>query len=114
MRSRRAARARSWFSWARDVVLVEAPQQSAARDPEHLGRLGLVAAALLERAEDAIAFGPSASLPSEMEALERDRILGALQQCGGNQTQAAEMLGISRRTLLRRLDEYNVPRPRKP
>ena len=55
----------------------------------------------------------SGSLPHEMEALERQRILDALARCGGNQTQAAEMLGISRRTLLRRLDEYAVPRPRK-
>jgi DNA-binding NtrC family response regulator len=59
-----------------------------------------------------MAFG-SGSLPDEMEALERQRILDALAKCGGNQTQAAEMLGISRRTLLRRLDEYAVPRPRK-
>jgi two-component system, NtrC family, response regulator AtoC len=60
-----------------------------------------------------MAFG-SGSLPAEVDALERERILAALAQCGGNQTQAAEMLGISRRTLLRRLDEYAVPRPRKP
>jgi two-component system, NtrC family, response regulator AtoC len=58
-----------------------------------------------------VAFG--SSLPAEVDALERDRILAVLAQCGGNQTQAAEMLGISRRTLLRRLDEYAVPRPRK-
>jgi two-component system, NtrC family, response regulator AtoC len=58
-----------------------------------------------------VAFG--SSLPSEVDALERERILAVLAQCGGNQTQAAEMLGISRRTLLRRLDEYAVPRPRK-
>ncbi|MDB4937696.1 MAG: Response regulator of zinc sigma-54-dependent two-component system [Labilithrix sp.] len=63
-------------------------------------------------AASTIAFG-SGSLPDEMEALERQRILDALAKCGGNQTQAAEMLGISRRTLLRRLDEYAVPRPRK-
>jgi DNA-binding NtrC family response regulator len=60
-----------------------------------------------------IAFGSNADLPAEMADLERERILAALAQCGGNQTQAAEMLGISRRTLLRRLDEYAVPRPRK-
>ena len=60
-----------------------------------------------------LAFGSGGSLPDEMEALERQRILDALAKCGGNQTQAAEMLGISRRTLLRRLDEYAVPRPRK-
>jgi DNA-binding NtrC family response regulator len=63
-------------------------------------------------AASTMAFG-SGSLPDEMEALERQRILDALAKCGGNQTQAAEMLGISRRTLLRRLDEYAVPRPRK-
>ena len=45
--------------------------------------------------------------------LERERIIDALKQCGGNQTKAAEMLGISRRTLLNRLDQYNLPRPRK-
>ena len=60
-----------------------------------------------------VAFGSGGSLPVEMEALERQRILDALARCGGNQTQAAEMLGISRRTLLRRLDDYAVPRPRK-
>jgi two-component system response regulator AtoC len=64
-------------------------------------------------AASTIAFGSAASLPDEMEALERQRILDVLAKCGGNQTQAAEMLGISRRTLLRRLDEYAVPRPRK-
>ena len=53
------------------------------------------------------------SLPAEVDALERERIMNALAECGGNQTQAAEMLGISRRTLLRRLDEYSVKRPRK-
>ena len=63
-------------------------------------------------ASSTMAFG-SGSLPHEMETLERERILEALAKCGGNQTVAAEMLGISRRTLLRRLDEYAVPRPRK-
>jgi two-component system response regulator AtoC len=44
---------------------------------------------------------------------ERAEILDALRQTGGNQTRAAVMLGISRRTLLRRLDEHGVSRPRK-
>ena len=44
---------------------------------------------------------------------ERERILAALEQCVGNQTRAAELLGISRRTLVSRLSEYNLPRPRK-
>ncbi len=44
---------------------------------------------------------------------ERRRILEALEKCGGNQTEAAKLLGISRRTMLTRLDTYAIPRPRK-
>jgi transcriptional regulator with PAS, ATPase and Fis domain len=44
---------------------------------------------------------------------ERERILKALQECGGNQTKAAKVLGISRRTLTNRLNEFQLPRPRK-
>ena len=41
------------------------------------------------------------------------RTLWMLDQLGGNQTRAAKALGIPRRTLLRRLDEWQVPRPKK-
>jgi two-component system, NtrC family, response regulator AtoC len=44
---------------------------------------------------------------------ERARILEALDQAGGNQSKAASLLGVSRRTLINRLEEYNLPRPRK-
>jgi DNA-binding NtrC family response regulator len=44
---------------------------------------------------------------------ERARILAVLDQCGGNQTRAAKVLGISRRTLVNRLDDFGVPRPKK-
>jgi len=50
---------------------------------------------------------------SELQGIERQRILDALEQSGGNQTRAAEVLGISRRTLVYRLSELGVPRPRK-
>ena len=49
--------------------------------------------------------------PEELE--ERQRILDALERCGGNQTRAAKELGISRRTLSSRLNKYDIPRPRK-
>jgi two-component system, NtrC family, response regulator AtoC len=55
----------------------------------------------------------STPLRAELDAVERRRILDALERCGGHQGRAAELLGISRRTLLSRLDAHGLPRPRK-
>ncbi len=44
---------------------------------------------------------------------ERQRILDALEACAGNQSQAAKILGISRATLIRRIEEHAIRRPRK-
>lgn len=53
------------------------------------------------------------NLASAVADLERQRIVETLNACGGNQTRAARALGISRNTLLARLDAYGFPRPRK-
>ena len=55
--------------------------------------------------------------PEELRAravdAERKQTLDALEQCAGNQTRAAELLGITRRVLVRRLEKFNLPRPRR-
>ena len=44
---------------------------------------------------------------------ERARIEEALQRCGGNQSRAAKLLDIPRRTLVRRISKLGLTRPRK-
>ncbi len=71
---------------------------------------------------------PGAGLPSATAALAvpakaqpprrgaddlRQRIVAALEQCAGNQSRAADLLGVSRRTLIHRMDELELPRPRR-
>jgi DNA-binding NtrC family response regulator len=55
----------------------------------------------------------SLSKPTPGEISERDRIRSALDECGGNQTHAARLLGISRGTLIARIQQHEIPRPRK-
>jgi DNA-binding NtrC family response regulator len=45
---------------------------------------------------------------------DRDDIVAALATCGGNQSRAARLLGISRRTLITRLETFGISRPRAP
>ncbi len=74
--------------------------------------------------DDAGAFAASAGTTGEVALLdgglkdtlaaeEKRRILEALESCAGNQTKAAEKLGMPRRTLVARLSEYGLTKPRK-
>ena len=55
-------------------------------------------------------IGPAAG---PVDAGERDRIVHALAEHGGNQSRAAKALGMARSTLVLRLDEYGITRPQK-
>jgi transcriptional regulator with PAS, ATPase and Fis domain len=71
----------------------------------------------------AVTVPPPPSFPTPPESLtpsappasssERDRILEALEKCGGNQKEAAKLLGMTRRMLMYRMDRMGLPRPRK-
>jgi two-component system response regulator AtoC len=52
------------------------------------------------------------ALHAELTMLERQRILDALEQCGGNQTRAAALLDIPRRTFVKRIAKHGIRRPR--
>jgi DNA-binding NtrC family response regulator len=61
----------------------------------------------------ASAGAPPAADLSPADAAERERILAALDRTAGNQTEAAKLLGVTRRMLAYRLDKLGVRRPRK-
>jgi transcriptional regulator with GAF, ATPase, and Fis domain len=59
----------------------------------------------------AAAAGPSSGGVADLDSMERRMIFQALEQHNGDQTRAAEQLGISRRTLSRKLKVYGVTLP---
>ncbi len=91
-----------------------APAVAAAREPSTVAAAREPSTVAAAREPSTVAAAPApSSLRSELSSVERARILEVLASCGGNQSQAARQLGMSRNALLARLDEYGVPRPRK-
>ncbi len=70
-------------------------------------------ASVVPRVATAAAAAAPLELRQELREIERERIVQAISQAGGNQTLAARLLGISRRALITRLENFKLPRPRK-
>ena len=84
----------------------------AGSDPigvEHLSfaRPGLVAAA--RGGPDYVPTIPADGL--SLETLERELILQALERAQGNKSQAARLLGLTRRTLYSRMEKHGLREP---
>ena len=67
---------------------------------------------------DATAVAPAGGVGStspdhDAKSVERQRIIDALAACAGNQSRAAKLLGMPRRTFVSKLDLYGIPRPQK-
>jgi DNA-binding NtrC family response regulator len=59
----------------------------------------------MEDDETTVVYRPGMS----MRDLEREAIVAALKQVGGNRREAADLLGIGERTLYRKIKEYGIP-----
>ncbi len=55
----------------------------------------------------------SPTMSVDRDAMDKAALIDALERCNGNQTRAARLLGIARSTLVKRIEKYNLPRPRK-
>jgi DNA-binding NtrC family response regulator len=96
----------------RAAILSAGPAIRVEDLPAHLARVGrpdATGAPPVEPVESDV----TPDLATEIRSLERARIVEALERSGGVQTEAARALGISRRTLITRIEEYGLPRPRK-
>ncbi|MEP6862341.1 MAG: helix-turn-helix domain-containing protein, partial [Deltaproteobacteria bacterium] len=64
-----------------------------------------------------LAVAGSPDIRDQIADLERTSIVAALAACGGNQTEAARKLGLTRRTLIYRMEKHQLkplPDSRKP
>ena len=66
--------------------------------PERVRKSGAAAAFIAQSSERDLT----------LREVERDYILEMLRKTGGNKTRAAELLGLDRKTLYRKLDEYRA------
>jgi len=104
----------------RNGEVVETARGSETRlAPNALTPLGEDKMVLVGTAQLMLRSSPLAAdeAPEELRAraedAERRRVLAALRECAGNQTRAARRLGITRRALVRRLEKFKLPRPRR-
>jgi two-component system, NtrC family, response regulator AtoC len=103
-----ASEALETYSWPGNVRelrnVVERAMLVVDGDLLHAAHLALPGA---HRPEGAIDLPPSGV---NLERLERDLVIQALQRTGGNQTRAATLLGLNRDQVRYRIEKFGLPR----
>jgi transcriptional regulator with PAS, ATPase and Fis domain len=84
------------------VVLME---EGDTIEPGHLAFLGAILHSPISRSTLQIRLPPEGI---NLDALTRDLIAQALELSGGNKTRAAKLLGISRPTLIYRIEKHRI------
>ena len=98
----RTLQAHSWPGNVRELRNIVAKVAMAASGPE-VGEADVLAELSADEQKPAI------SVPSgDLQNMERQMVMKALENTGGHRAKAAEQLGISRRTLSRKLGEYKI------
>jgi transcriptional regulator with PAS, ATPase and Fis domain len=93
-------------------ILIDQPQESLASMPP-ARTIPAIPSAIAAAAGPAQTDSQVTAGLSPEQLADRQKIIAALEACNGNQTRAAQQLGISRATLVNKLSIYRVPRPRK-
>jgi DNA-binding NtrC family response regulator len=103
-----------WPGNVRELRNVVTKAAVLARGPEIAGEDLVLAAPRIPAQSAPVATVTSAGLPSaNLDGMEKNTILRVLAQTNGHQQRAAELLGISRRTLSRKLKLYGREAPRE-
>jgi len=98
----RALRAHSWPGNVRELRNLVAKVAVTSTEAEiGVSQVNAEMSKEPQRAEIALPMG-------NLEGMERQMVMKALEHTGGHRAKAAEQLGISRRTLSRKLREYNL------
>ncbi len=84
------------------VVLME---EGEIIEPEHLAFLGVVLHSPITKSTTALRLPPEGL---NLDQLTRDLIVQALDMTGGNRAKAAKLLGISRPTLIYRIEKHRI------
>jgi PAS domain S-box-containing protein len=103
-----ALRSYSWPGNIRELRNLVAKLAMAATDRQVTASLVLTELT----GEHSTEAHPRVGVPlGDLENMEEEMIIRALEKTGGHRAQAAEQLGISRRTLSRKLREYSIDVP---
>jgi DNA-binding NtrC family response regulator len=90
------------------VVLSEGPMLRAEDVERELGRAGSLGRGPATSEREVVPEIERASLETQRRLAEREAVREALERCRHNRTQAARILGVSRRTLYNKLQELEL------